>query len=41
MASKEQQSYAQAGRLAEQCLTAIKTVLAFQASDYELKRSSM
>jgi hypothetical protein len=38
MASKEQRSYGQAGQLAEQVLAAIKTVFAFNASDYELKR---
>jgi ABC-type multidrug transport system fused ATPase/permease subunit len=38
MASKEQQTYVHAGQLAEQVLAGIKTVLAFNASDYELKR---
>ncbi|CAF3992288.1 unnamed protein product, partial [Rotaria sordida] len=38
MASKEQQIYAQAGQLAEQVLAAIKTVFAFNGSDFELKR---
>ena len=38
MASKEQQTYTQAGQLAEQVLAAIRTVLAFNASDHELNR---
>jgi ATP-binding cassette subfamily B (MDR/TAP) protein 1 len=38
MASKEQRTYTQAGQLAEQVLSGIKTVFAFNASDYELKR---
>jgi ATP-binding cassette subfamily B (MDR/TAP) protein 1 len=38
MASKEQETYGQAGQLAEQVFAGIKTVFAFNASDYELNR---
>lgn len=38
MASKEQETYARAGQLAEQVLAAIKTVFAFNGSDFESKR---
>lgn len=38
MASKEQEIYGEAGRLAEQVLGAIKTVFAYNATEYELNR---
>ncbi|CAF1930906.1 unnamed protein product [Rotaria magnacalcarata] len=38
MVSKQQETYTQAGQLAEQALSAVKTVFAFNGSDFELKR---
>ncbi|CAF4459380.1 unnamed protein product [Rotaria socialis] len=38
MVSKQQETYTQAGQLAEQTLSAVKTVFAFNGSDFELKR---
>ena len=38
MASKEQREYGRAGQIAEQVLSAIKTVFAFNAAEYELNR---
>lgn len=38
MASKEQEIYGRAGRLAEQVLSSIKTVFAYNAIEYELNR---
>ncbi|CAF4833624.1 unnamed protein product, partial [Rotaria magnacalcarata] len=38
MVSKQQETYTQAGQLAEKALSAVKTVFAFNGSDFELKR---
>lgn len=38
MALKEQEHYSEAGRRAEQVLATIKTVFAFNATDYEYER---